>query len=264
MLIGVTYSRKLNEQHSFGISPVFAIQAVEVKGLQPFKSFSLYPHKVTNNGQDFSYGGGLKFGWFGQVTDRLSLGASYQTKLKMTEFGDYKGLFAGEGNFDIPANYDLGFAFKITPELTFAFDYQRIEYSGVKAMSNAADLVFMPGQTLLGTDDGLGFGWGDMNVFKFGLQWQYNPDFALRVGYSHSNNPFPNTQALFNTWAPAVVRTHYTLGLSTKLSDQAEFNMGFTYAPNEKVYGTNRNTGPQTGFVEMEQFEFIVSWGLKF
>ncbi|MDM8569776.1 outer membrane protein transport protein, partial [Thiotrichales bacterium HSG1] len=128
----------------------------------------------------------------------------------------------------------------------------------------ASDLVFMPGQTLLGTSDGLGFGWKDMVVFKFGLQWEYSSDFTLRMGYSHSNNPFPNTQALFNTLAPAVVRSHYTLGFSTAMSEDSELNISVTYAPNEKVHGTNKNTGPQTGFVEMEQFEFIIGWGMKF
>ncbi len=264
MFAGVSYSKKLNEQHSFGITPIFAIQAVEINGLQPFRSFSLYPDKVTNNGQDFSYGGGLRFGWFGQITKRISLGASYQTKLKMTEFDEYKGLFAEKGSFDTPANYDLGFAIKVTPKLIFAFDYQRIEYGSIKAMSNASDLVFMPGQTLLGTDDGLGFGWKDMNVYKFGLQWQYSSDITLRAGYSRANNPFPNTQALFNTLAPAVIRTHYTFGVGTPLSNRTELNVGFTYAPNEKVNGTNKNTGPQTGFIEMEQFELIIGFGMKF
>jgi long-chain fatty acid transport protein len=36
------------------------------------------------------------------------------------------------------------------------------------------------------------------------------------------------------------------------------------YAPNEKVSGTNPNTGSQTGSIEMEQFEIEMSWGVKF
>lgn len=264
VLIGITYSRKITEQHSFGITPVFAIQSFEAQGLQPFKPFSLHPDHVTNNGHDISYGTGIRFGWLGKITDRLTLGASYQTKTWMSKFDDYKGLFAEEGNFDIPANYDLGFAFKATEKLTLAFNYQRIEYSTVNAMANASDLVFMPGQTLLGTNDGLGFGWDDIDIFKFGLQWQYNPNFTFRMGYSRSDNPFPNSQALFNTLAPAVVRTHYTVGFSTPLSERFEFNMAFLYAPNEKVHGTNINTGPQTGFIEMTQYELIMGLGMKF
>jgi len=84
------------------------------------------------------------------------------------------------------------------------------------------------------------------------------------MGYSRSDNPFPNSQALFNTLAPAVVRTHYTFGFSTPLSERFEFNMAFLYAPNEKVHGTNMNTGSQTGFLEMAQYELIMGLGMKF
>jgi long-chain fatty acid transport protein len=60
------------------------------------------------------------------------------------------------------------------------------------------------------------------------------------------------------------VRTHYTVGFSTPLSERFEFNMAFLYAPNEKVHGTNMNTGPQTGFLEMTQYELIMGLGMKF
>ncbi len=264
MFMGVTYSKKINEQHSFGITPIIAFQTLEAQGLEPFKFFSTHPDKVTNNGHDISYGSGVRVGWLGKITDWLTLGASYQSKLWMTPFDDYKGLLAEGGDFDIPANYDLGFALKVIPKLTFAFDYQRIEFGSIRALSNASDLVFIPGQTLLGTDDGLGFGWDNMNIFKFGLQWEYNPLLTFRLGYSRANEPFPNTQALFNLLAPAVVRTHYTFGFSTSISEKLEFNVAFLYAPNDKLHGTNVNTGPQTGFIEMEQYEIVLSWGRKF
>ncbi|MCK5666028.1 MAG: outer membrane protein transport protein, partial [Thiotrichaceae bacterium] len=243
MFIGVTYSRKITEKHSIGIMPILAIQAFEAQGLQPFTQFSAYPDKVTNNGHDLSYGGGIRIGWLGKVTNNLSLGASYQSKMWMSNFDKYKGLFAEAGNFDIPATYDLGFAFKMTPKLTFAFDYQRIEYGSVKALANASDIAFMPGQTLLGTNDGLGFGWEDMKIFKLGLQWEYSHDLTLRFGYSYANDAFPNTQALFNVLAPATIQQHYTFGFSTNMSETLEFTMAFLYAPNEKVYGNNLNTG---------------------
>jgi len=264
MFVGLTYSRKITAQHALGIAPIFAVQGFEAQGLQPFKAFSKYPDKVTNNGPNYAYGGGIRVGWLGQLDEHLTVGASYQSKMWMSEFDDYKGLLAEEGSFDIPATYNLGVRLLLMPKVSLALEYQRIEYSGVKALSNPSNLVFTPGETLLGTPDGLGFGWEDMNILKAGLQWQYSPDLTLRVGYSHANNPFPNTQALFNVLAPAVIRTHYSFGLSTPLSKKVDFNVTFTYAPNEKVEGMNANTGPQTGFLEMSQYELAVSWGIWF
>lgn len=264
MFIGITYSRKLDEQHSFGITPVIAVQALEVQGLQPFKAFSIHPDHVTNNGHDYSYGGGLRVGWLWKVNDKVNIGASYQTKLSMTKFDDYKGLLADEGNFDVPANMDLGFSIKFAPQWTFAFDFQRIEYSGIKAISNASDLVFMPGLQLLGTKDGMGFGWDDINIYKFGLQWEYRPDLVFRMGYATASDAFPDSQALFNTLAPAVTKRHFALGFGKILESGTEINVSFNYAPNEKVYGTNPNTGPQTGFLEMDQFEIELGIAQRF
>ena len=261
MFIGLTYSRKINERHSLGITPIFAIQSFEAQGLQPFKSLSLHPNYVTNNGTDYSYGGGVRVGWLGKVTDWLTLGASYQSKMWMSEFDDYKGLLADEGNFDIPSNYDIGFAIKATPAVTLAFDFQRIEFSKVKALSNKSDMAFTG--TILGTSDGLGFGWEDMNILKFGIQWVYSADLTLRFGYSQANQAFPNSQTLFNLLAPAVTRKHYTFGFSRPITKDIDFNVAFMYAPNEKIHGTNPNTGSQTGFIEMEQYEIVFSWGVK-
>lgn len=264
MFFVMTYSRMLNEQHSIGISPVLAVQAFSAKGLEPFKMFSLHPDQVTNNGTNFAYGGGLRLGWLWRVDEQLKIGASYQTKIWMTNFDDYKGLFAEEGNFDVPANMDLGFSYMFAPDWTFAFNYQRIWYSDVPAIGNASDLVFMPGSTLLGTDDGLGFGWNDVNVYKFGLQWEYDANLALRAGYSYATDAFDSSQTLFNILAPATVKHHYTAGLGWKLDDQSEINISLLYAPEESVSGTNPNTGLQTGEVWMDQWEIEVGWGTRF
>ena len=54
----------------------------------------------------------------------------------MSKFKEYAGLFADGGDFDIPANYGVGIAFKATPKLTVAADVQRIDYSGVGSVGN--------------------------------------------------------------------------------------------------------------------------------
>ncbi|MCP4287105.1 MAG: transporter [Gammaproteobacteria bacterium] len=262
--IGLTYSRRLNDQHSIGIEPILAIQSFKAEGLEPFQAFSASSTEVTNNGTDISYGGGLRLGWLWQVNDRLNIGASYQSRLYMTEFDDYAGLFAEQGGFDIPSNVDLGFSYKFTPELIFAFNYQRINYAEVRTIGNASDVVFStPGQGL-GCDDCMGFGWDDVDVYKFGMQWQYRPDLAFRAGYSYASDVFEGSQAMFNVLAPAVVKRHFTFGVGKKLDGGSEINLAFAYMPEEKVYGTNPNTGPQTGHVFMDQWELEIGWATAF
>mgnify|MGYP001827288040 FL=1 len=264
MFTGLNVAWQVNRQNSLAIMPVMAVQRLEVQGLEPFRPFSKHPDHVTNQGEDWSYGGGVRLGWLWQVSDQLDIGASYQTKLWMTEFDDYKGLLAEEGDFDIPPIIDLGFAYRFTPGWTLAFNYQRIQFEEVASVSNAADLVFFPGTTLLGTDDGLGFGWDDIDVYKVGLQWEYRPDLSFRAGFGYASETFEDVQALFNVLAPAVIRKHFTFGIGKKLASGNEVNLAIMYAPEEEVHGTNPNTGPQTGHVEMSQWDLELGWTFRF
>jgi long-chain fatty acid transport protein len=270
--LAVTYARELGEfaglgitRQSIGISPVLAAQRFKARGLQPFKALSVSPDNLTNNGYDYSYGGGVRVGWLGSLlNDQLNVGISYQSKLWMTDFDDYEGLFAGGGEFDIPAVLNFGMAFVITPELTVVADYKRIYYGDIDALSNTNDVSF--GQIIstpdnrLGGNDGLGFGWEDINVYSVGLQYQANDKLILRAGYSDADEPWKDVNTLFNVLAPATVEKHASLGATYKLDKQSRVNLAFTHAFENTIDGTSQFTGPQTGHVRMSQNILQISY----
>ncbi len=268
LFVGVTYARQLNAVHNVGITPIFAVQRFKAYGLEPFMGVSAYPNQVTNNGYDESYGGGVRIGWLGQFNEQWSVGASYQTRLWMSKLEEYKGLFANGGEFDVPPHLTLGVAYQATPALTLAFDIQHIFYSDIDAVANThatylTDANYNP-VTVLGTEDGLGFGWDDMTVAKLGVAWQLRPDFTVRAGYSHANQVIPSSEGLFNIIAPAVIQDHWTLGFTSQINAANELNFSFAYMPTEHVCGTNVNTGNQSGCIQMNQYELELSWGLRF
>ncbi|SEH06629.1 OmpP1/FadL family transporter [Candidatus Venteria ishoeyi] len=262
LFVGFNYARRINEKHSIGIMPVVAVQTFKAYGLEPFMGASTSPGNVTGRGTDTSYGGGLRIGWHGKLNDRLSVGLSYQSRLWMSKFDKYEGLFAEGGDFDIPSTVALGLNFQVTPKVMFAMDYQHVRYSEVNAIGNGHN-VPMAG-TVLGTDEGIGFGWEDMNIIKLGVAWDFRPDMTFRAGASFANQIVPTDQGLFNILAPAVIRDHWTLGLTKQIDKNNEVNFAFAYMPEEKVCGTNVNTGSQSGCIQMDQFELEVSWGLRF
>src|SRR5688572_8528934 len=128
--------------HAFGASLNLAYQRFEANGLQPFAMFSSDPANLTNRGYDDATGWGVRVGWTGQVTPRLTLGATYQTKTRMGKFDKYRGLFANQGEFDIPENFGAGMALKAMPRLTVALDIQRINYGEIPAVGNPVDCLF--------------------------------------------------------------------------------------------------------------------------
>ncbi len=273
LFIEVPYTLKLAEKQSFGVAAVLAAQSFEAKGLQPFRAASVRPDKVTNNGKDWSYGAGLHFGWYGEVNDQLALGLSYRTKLWMSDFDDYSGLFANGGSFDIPAMFNLGAAYKARPNITVAFDYQHIFYNEIDALSNSNDLDLSPcfgasakPSYCLGGKAGLGFGWDSMDVLKLGVRWDQSDKWRFFGGVSYNSDFLKsNRQALFNVLAPATVRWHLTVGGTYVHSPTDEFNLSFAYMPKETVDGTSPAiTGTQTGSLYMEQMDIELSWNHRF
>ncbi|MDZ7750292.1 MAG: outer membrane protein transport protein [Gammaproteobacteria bacterium] len=263
LFIGFTYARQVSPNMAFGIMPIVAVQRFEAEGLEPFRAFSTSPNHVTNNGHDYSWGYGVRVGWLGRASERLTLGASYQSKLYMERFDDYRGLFAEDGDFDIPSTFTLGLSYAATPHVALVADWQRIHYSDVAALGNSNDLPPQPG--ILGSDGGLGFGWDDIDIIKLGIQWDRDEAWTFRAGLSHADQLFDKSETLFNILAPATIRTHASLGFTWRPDPGHAISLAYTRAFEEKISGSNPNfVGTQTGFVEMDQHELEVSWGIRF
>ena len=166
----------------------------------------------------------------GEVHPRLTLGASYSSKIYMSEFDDYDELFAEDGDFDVPANFTLGATFKATPKLKVSFDFQQIQYEDVSSISNAGPVPtpagpgLPPGGGLLGTDNGLGFGWEDINIYRLAAEYAYDSQWIFRAGYSWNDQPIPDEpgavqypgachgRAAYDRWALVSCRTSRVSG----------------------------------------------------
>ena len=270
LFVNLSYARKINDKASWGAGLILAAQAFEAKGLLNFAGFtqSGTANNVSDNGHDMSYGAGLKFGIQGEVANGLTLAASYQTRTWMTEFDDYKDLFAEDGDFDIPATATIGLAWKPNQRHAFTFDIQRIWYSDVEAVSNPMSNLFIcAGGSVdhcLGGDEGAGFGWDDMTVYKLGWQYEPNDLWTVRLGYSHTNHPINDEDVVFNILAPAVMEDHFTFGLTRKIGKDQAINFAAMYAPKVSLDGTNPFTVGQTVEIEMYQYELELSYSWKF
>jgi len=235
LFISPTLAWKIGN-HSVGASLNLAYQRFEARGLEPFAAGSESPGNVTNRGHDDSTGWGLRFGWMGQVMPSVTLGATYQTRTWMSPFENYKGLFAEQGDFDIPENYGAGIAVKATPKLTLAGDIQRINYAKVKAIGATAD-CFFAGTCMLGASNGPGFGWRNTTVYKIGVAYEWSPSLTLRGGFVTLRQPIPSSQTFPNILAPGVVEEHLTLGATWQLSKESELTVGYMHAFEKKVNG---------------------------
>lgn len=269
LFIAPTISKKINDKHAVAASLNIAYQRFEAGGLDMFTQYTrgatflavpspLNPFGYSGGGSDpgdhgvdSSYGFGLKFGWTGKLSDTVTVGAFYQSETYMSKFDKYKDLFAENGKFNIPATYGLGIAFNATPQTMIAFDVVRIAYEDINSISNTNNHIAPI--TQLGTDDGKGFGWDDMTVFKVGIRHQLNNKTALRAGWNHGKQPISSDQLDFNLLAPAVVEDHLTLGISRVLDNGAELTVNYLHAFNNQIDGTPAM--PPTGTIHVNALE---------
>lgn len=280
LIIAPTFAYKVNANHSVGISPLFGYQRFKVDGLQAFNdtldfgggpfSFTSSQGNTTNNGYDSSTGWGVRIGWFGKLSDTVSMGAAYSTRMRMSPFDKYKGLFAEQGDFDIPENYNIGIAVKAAPKTTLAFDIQQINYSDVKSIANGvSNSLLAPGTVQLGTTNGSGFGWRDMTVFKLGVEHEYSNNLTLRAGFNYGKSPVRSdsiNDVTFNILAPGVVEKHLTLGATWILASKNELTVSYMHAFSNAVSGPSVTSLLGVGGTEtlkMSQHAIGVQYGWR-
>ena len=271
--------------HSIGITPVIAYQRFKAEGLQMFDSplFSNSPGSVTNNGTDSSWGVGVRIGYMGQFTEQIAFGAAWQSKVSMGNFDNYKGLFAQQGGFDIPSSFTVGAAFRPTSQWLIALDFERIFYDDAPSVSNPLALIYscvppqFGGQNIrancLGGDNGAGFGWQNVDVWKIGVQYMLNDKWTLRAGYNHTQNPITPPNVTFNIIAPGVVQNQYSAGTTYRIDRDSEVTGSFMFAANNSVTGPSffgpfitppGATPTATETISMKQYLLGLAYSRKF
>lgn len=267
--VSAGYARKFGDHVSVGIAPLMAIQIFHAEGLAAFSydpfgnPLTVDPSALTNNGNDTSTGFGVRAGILVKLTPQLRLAGSYQTKINMTKFSKYAGLFEDHGNFDIPSTYQIGLAFDPAPGFTIAADYRHVNYRDVPAVSNSSTI---PQQ--FGSKGGPGFGWRNVNAFKIGVEGRVSERLTLRAGAAFNNNPVRGQDATINILAPGVIKQHFTLGARLGLAPASALDFSFVYAPTAHTRGIEITpAGPNPGHtidLAMHQFEIGLGWSKRF
>jgi len=285
--LNINYSAMSGDNFAWGIGPVLAVQAFEARGVQTFQQVTktcvstldpmgacTLPTSLSNNGHDMSFGWGVTAGIWAGLSDAVSVGLSYQSKISMGEFDDYSDLYAEGGGFDIPSSLKVGISFVASDVLRINFDIEQTAFGEVDSVGNPMINLFscprVPGGTdlesCLGGANGAGFGWDDMTTYKVGFEWQRDETSTWRFGYSYGEQPISDADVLFNVLAPGVMEQHLTFGLTRQAASGGAWNFSLMYAPKKSITGPSLfDPGvdfmtPQTIKLEMSQLEFEIAY----
>lgn len=228
IIMSVAYAQRFGNI-SIGIAPTFGIQFFDADGLPGGYS------SQDNSAAGIALRGGVEW----DVRPGFRLGLAGSTPGYVQAFSSYRNAFIeGDGAIQQPAYLQAGAAVDLMPNLTLMADYKRIFYAGSPAIG----------------DD---FGWSDINVYKVGMEWDLNPGFTLRAGYSYNDNPLPSMDStgvatfpgyFANTLAPATVQHHITGGARMNVRKDWDLEVAGMYAPEQEISGA-------AGSVKMYQWQ---------
>ncbi len=222
-----------------GLAPIVGIQIFAADGLTGVGIPEDYNTAV---------GIGLRGGVEIALAPNFRIAVAGQTPTYMQAFTSHKTrLFAvSDGVLDVPGTVTAGVAFDLMPNFTVMADYKHIFYGSVQAIGTAGALG--------------GFGWSDIDIYKFGVEWDVNPGFTLRAGYSYNTNPLSSAagSAFANVLAPATVQHHFTGGAKIKMTDTMDLELAGMYSPEETVTALPDANFAAGSTVSMHQFEATV------
>ena len=235
VFIAPSLAWRIHPAHTIGISPIMAVQRFSIRGLESFERLSKDPSSVSNRATDYKLGGGVRVGWIAELHTSFRIGAQYTSRIWIGRSTKYNGLLAGNGELDAPPQWSVGLSWDATPQLTIVFDFQRILWGSVDAISTpgptAAELAgtITPAR-LLGATGGIGFGWIDQSIFKLGARYRCNDRLTLRAGWNHGSSQIPNRETLFNTISPATTNDNAALGGSWGFVGGSELSLTYMHA----------------------------------
>ncbi len=260
LFVQATYARKFWRHDAVGVSLLYAHQRFSADGLSGFAAQSSHPHHLSNNGVSGSNGVGFKVGGQFRIVPGLDLGLAYSPRMTMSKFSGYTGLFAGGGRLDIPANGVVGVAFKPMAGQVVAFDFQRIFYNDVPAIANP-----FPNGNALGSANGPGFGWQNIDVYKLGYQFAVDRTVTARVGFAYNNQPILPSQVLLNVIAPGVIQRHVTAGFTAHTGPGQDVTVAALYGLPQSVAGRAPSAyGGGTVRLHMHEYQIEAQWGWRF
>ncbi|HKJ09734.1 MAG TPA: outer membrane protein transport protein [Gammaproteobacteria bacterium] len=243
-------------------------------------------------GRARSFGYAAKLGLVYRVNRRLTVGATYHSRTRLNDMatgtngarvvasmnmGTNTYTLPVHGrikvlNFQWPATYGLGMAYRFNRRWMMAADIKYIRWANAMqnfkmsfTASQSADNNFtqfgpagdLRGKTL---DASLRQHWRNQTVYELGVAYRATDALTLRGGVNVGNNPVPDN--LVNPLFPAIVEDHVTAGFGYAVNKNQSLDFSVTRALPTSVTNANPDifSTPVTIRHSQWNWQFLYSW----
>lgn len=241
LIIAPSWAWRINRVHSVGVALNVAVTEFKVNGFGAAATTSFFPNNVTNQNSSWSEGMSVRFGWLGNVCDRLMVGFTFQTKTWVRKYKKYQGLLPDAGQADLPGSLGFGVTYFPFSCIALSAEYSYVMWDKVTNNFWAA----LETGNRFGAKDGPGVSWNSQGVFKVGAYYRLLPCLTLRVGYNWAQNPVAVTDTQVNVISLPIVEHHVTTG-ATYACGCNEFSFFYWYGFRKHVNGQNPLIVPPT------------------
>lgn len=266
----------VNDRYSVGVSLNIDYQAAAFKQRVTTDATPATPgDEVVMQNFDLSrgasgFGLGLGLGLLYDVNDKLTVGLNYKSKQQFAPLeyqlghGDISDatvpFVAPAGTYkldlDFPQQAAIGIAYDATPALTLSADVKWIEWSDT--MGKLA--VDGPSGISVAMDPG----WDDQTVYAVGVAYAVNNKVNLRAGYNYAESPFGADKVSSNLILPAIVESHYTLGMDVDLNKHWELAFHYMMVPEKTLSAPATDANMPGAEISLSETSMGVNIGYRF
>ena len=237
MMPGIT--AQVSERSALSVSAVLATQRFVAAGMNlsehdDLKFDALQPQFLAGR-PELAQGAGVRFALAGAPTAGLTLEASFQSRIDMSDMASIRGVHGSQAELDIPSRLQLGLQVQTGQRSSIHIGAAQIFYSEVGAFPSRA----LPARfnALLGDSTSPQFDWEDLVVYSLGWAWRHESNLELVVDYRTRSQPRPRSPILAAALAPELAHNALLMGLSKRVNERSRLQLNAAYAPPEFVFG---------------------------
>ncbi|WP_026433912.1 OmpP1/FadL family transporter [Paracidovorax oryzae] len=227
----IAYRFGEHNRNALSVALVGAVSTISVKGVEAQTGQS-------NRGRDWSQGYGVRLGWMSRFTDQFSAGAFYASKVRYGAWDRYSQILADGARFEEPESYGVGVAFRPNTKWLIGLDWNRFNYAKTRSLGNPLNLT-VP----LGSENGSGFGFRNIDAYRFGVQYEFSDRWIIRGGFEVANQLLTPANTAFTFLVPLTPNRTYTLGGTYRMSRTEEVSFAYALSPRVQVVGSGPSQG---------------------
>lgn len=257
-VVSPTFSRRFGQAGEASVTAVLAYQRFASLGLgvTPWQD-GLLPMSWYN--RDTAYGAGARIDLSDAVNDRLRWHVAYQSRVDMSAFANYRGVYSDPGKFDIPASATFDLSYALSPRFSLDAGVQRVMYGAIPPFTSSA----LPPQFLALLNDGASpvFAWSDLNVYGAGFTVRDKTLGDLQFRYTTSQQPRPTSQLLANALAEDRADDTLSLMWTRAFGLAGRLSVVASYASSPYFLGLPM---ARIGSPDAGRMEFEATWVMPF